>query len=113
MMCQCGHEYLIVGEETKAVKCYYEIHNSLRKMFPDQDKPTYQPTGRPPGWHFMKQFVDKDGNVFHKGKEMKKLQGTLPATVITKKKKKRRTQEEILLARYKKKKAAIKKASTK
>ena len=32
-----------------------------------------QPTGRPAGWHFMTEFVDKDGTVFHRGKEQPKL----------------------------------------
>ena len=33
-------------------------------------------TGRP-CWHFMNEYVDKDGNVFHKGKEQPELKGTL------------------------------------
>ena len=70
-----------------------------------------QPTGRPAGWHFMNEFVDKDGNVFHKGKEQPKLFGTLkPTKVMEKKKAKRRTKEEILVAREADKKAALKKA---
>mgnify|MGYP003996674931 CR=1 FL=1 len=68
-------------------------------------------TGRPAGWHFMNEFVDKDGNVFHKGKEQKKLKGTLPPTKVQPvKRKKRRSKEEILLARNAEKKAALKKA---
>ena len=69
-------------------------------------------TGRPPGWHFMKEFVDKDGNVFHKGKEQPDLKGTLSPTIVKPKKKpaKRRSQEEILLARHAKKKKVLKKA---
>jgi hypothetical protein len=47
----------------------------------DEDK-------KPRGWHFMKVFVDKDGNVFHKGVEQPKLKGTLPPTKIKKKSKK-------------------------
>ena len=58
-------------------------------------------------WHFMNEFVDKDGTVYHKGKEMPELKGTRPITVIKPKKKtKRRTQEQILLDRQKEKKAA-------
>jgi len=70
-------------------------------------------TGRPAGWHFMNEFVDKDGNVFHKGKEQKKLKGTLPPTKVkpvVRKKTKRRSKEQILLDRQKEKKAALKKA---
>ena len=30
----------------------------------------------------MNEFVDKDGNVFHKGKEQPELKGTLPPTKV-------------------------------
>ena len=76
-----------------------------------KERPQRVSTGRPAGWHFMNEFVDKDGNVFHKGKEQPKLKGTLPPTKVTPKKKtKRRTKEQILLDRQKEKKAALKKA---
>ena len=82
----------------------------MDKMFPEQNKPKRVKTGRPSGWHFMNEFVDKDGTVYHKGKEMPELKGTLPVTVVKPKKKtKRRSQEEILLAREAKKKAELKK----
>ena len=68
------------------------------------------PTGRPMGWHWMKEFVDKDGSVFHKGKEVPELKGTLPVTVIKRKKIKRRTKEQILIDRHNKKKVALRKA---
>mgnify|MGYP003679890312 FL=1 len=81
---------------------------------PDEPKQKVS-TGRPAGWHFMNEFVDKDGNVFHKGKEQKKLFGTLKPTKVKppKKKAKRRSKEEILIARAKEKKAALKKAVAK
>ena len=76
-----------------------------------KEKPQKLSTGRPAGWHFMNEFVDKDGNVFHKGVEQPKLKGTLPVTkVVPKKKTKRRTKEQILIAREAEKKAALKKA---
>ena len=79
-----------------------------------KEKPTRVSSGRPAGWHFMNEFVDKDGNVFHKGKEQPDLKGTLPPTkIVPKKKTKRRTKEEILIARDKEKKAALKKAHKK
>ena len=82
----------------------------MDKMFPEQSKPKRIKTGRPSGWHFMNEFVDKDGTVYHKGKEMPELKGTRPVTVVKPKKKtKRRSQEEILLAREAKKKAELKK----
>jgi len=62
----------------------------------------------------MAEFVDKDGTVYHKGKEVPKLKGTLKPTKIKPKKKKpakkRRTKEQILLDRHKEKKEALKKA---
>ena len=88
------------------------LMGKMGKLFPDVTKPSYKPTGRPAGWHFMKEFVDKDGNVFYLGKEQPKLKGTLPPTKVKPKKKttKRRTKEQILLARAAEKKAALKKA---
>ena len=99
-----------VGETAKSVIC--SICTLGMVGFPDEPKSAYKPTGRPAGWHWMAEFVDKDGNVFHKGKEQPKLKGTLPPTKVTppKKKTKRRTKEQILLDRQKEKKAALKKA---
>ena len=58
----------------------------------------------------MNEFVDKDGNVFHKGVEQPKLKGTLAPTKVTPKKKtKRRTKEEILIDNIIKKKGLLEK----
>ena len=110
-----GDPVRIVSEETKSVIGSRALHGILSKKFPEQSKPAYVPTGRPAGWHWMKEFVDKDGTVYHMGKEQPKLKGTLPPTKVTppKKKTKRRTQEEILLARDAEKKAELKKAMKK
>ena len=85
--------------------------------FPEvhEDKPKRKTSGRPSGWHFMNEYVDANGNVFHKGKEQPDLKGTLPPTKIKPKKKpaKRRSKEEILLARHEKKKKVLKKAKKK
>ena len=76
-----------------------------------EEKPKRVSTGRPAGWHWMAEFVDKDGTVYHKGKEQPKLKGTLPPTKVQPvKRKKRRSKEQILLDRQKEKKAALKKA---
>ena len=45
----------------------------MDKMFPIENKPKRIKTGRPAGWHWMKEFVDKDGTVYHLGKEQPKL----------------------------------------
>ena len=82
----------------------------MDKMFPEENKSVRVKTGRPAGWHWMAEFVDKDGTVYHRGKEQPKLKGTLsPTKVKPKKQTKRRSQEEILLAREAEKKAALKK----
>ena len=90
----------------------YICSSCVTRMIPcEADKPKRVSSGRPSGWHFMKEFVDKDGKVFHKGVEQPKLFGTLPATEVKPRKKtKRRSREEILIARDAEKKAAIRKA---
>ena len=103
-----------VGTEATSVIGSKAVMARIYKLFPDQDKPRRVKTGRPAGWHWMNEFVDKDGNVFHKGKEQPDLKGTLPPTKIKPKKKvKRRSKEEMLLARHEKKKKVLKKAKTK
>ena len=107
---KCGR-WVEVDTNAHKVTCAYCVQ--LAVGFPeDIEKP--KPSGRPAGWHWMNEFVDKDGNVFHKGIEQPKLKGTLPPTKIkTKKKAKRRTQEQILIDREKDKKVALKKAKKK
>jgi len=103
-----------VSVETTSVIGSRALMARMDKMFPEENKPKRVKTGRPSGWHFMSEFVDKDGTVFHKGKEQPDLKGTLPPTKIKPKKKaKRRTKEEILLARHEKKKKVLKKAKKK
>ena len=107
---KCGR-WVEVDTNAHKVTCAYCVQ--LAVGFPeDIEKP--KPSGRPAGWHWMNEFVDKDGNVFHKGIEQPKLKGTLPPTKKkTKKKAKRRTQEQILIDREKEKKVALKKAMKK
>ena len=107
---KCGRWVENVGDDTTSVTCSVCV---LLAVGLPEEKKSYRPTGRPPGWHFMSEFVDKDGNVFRKGKEIKKLKGTLPPTKVVskpKKKTKRRTKEQILIDRHNEKKAALKKA---
>ena len=99
-----------VSEDVTYVVSDRALQSRMYKMFPEDFEnktKSYQPTGRPAGWHFMNEFVDKDGNVFHKGVEQPKLKGTLkPTKVKAKKKVKRKTKDEILVARHKEKLAA-------
>ena len=118
MQCKvCQSEYVQTGEDSVAVTCSMCTqrlclsHMSLEEMMPSLKKKT---TGRPPGWHFMKEFVDKKGNVFHKGKEQPELKGTLkPTKVKPPKKKKKLTADEKLykeLNKWKKRKKAKRRA---
>ena len=104
---KCGR-WVEVDTQAHKVTCAYCVQ--LAVGFPD-DEPKKISSGRPAGWHFMNEFVDKDGTVFHKGVEQPDLKGTLkPTKVKPKKKAKRRSQEQILLDRHDKKKQALKKA---
>ena len=102
MICKhCQSEYVQASEDTVAVTCSMCTHKlcvsqmSLEEMMPSLRKKVT--TGRPPGWHFMNEFVDKDGNVFHKGKEQPKLKGTLkPTKVKPPKERKKLTADEKL-----------------
>ena len=104
-----------VSTDCKEVIGSRALTGLLHKKFPEQSKPAYIPTGRPAGWHWMKEFVDKDGTVYHMGKEQPKLKGTLPPTKVKKpaKKPKRRTKQQILIDREKEKRAELKKAHQK
>ena len=102
-----------VSTECKEVIGSRALTGLLHKKFLETSKPSYTPTGRPAGWHWMKEFVDKDGTVYHLGKEQPKLKGTLPPTKVKpvkRKPTKRRSKEEILVERHNKKKEALKKA---
>ena len=98
-----------VSEDATYVISDKALQAKMYKLFPEdfeEKTKSYKPTGRPAGWHFMNEFVDKDGNVFHKGKEQPKLKGTLkPTKVKPPKKRKKLTADEKLF----KKAAAYKK----
>ena len=76
----------------------------------------YKPTGRPAGWHWMAEFVDKDGNVFHKGKEQPDLKGTLEPTKVKPRRKKKKLSADEKLQRdiknWKKRKKLRRRAKT-
>ena len=93
-------------ESVASVLCW----ECLNKKIPLEDeRPKRKSTGRQPGWHWMKEFVDKNGNVYHKGVEVPELKGTLPSTKP--KKIKRRSKQEIeaeKIAKYRKAKKSEK-----
>jgi hypothetical protein len=114
MQCKgCGDYVPNVGDNAIAVQCNRCTYLKVHPLFPKEKK--YVLTGRPQGWHWMSEFVDKDGNVFHRGVEQPKLKGTLKSTKVKPSKKtvKRRTRDEMLVAQYKDKKKKLRKARKK
>ena len=118
MQCKvCQSEYVQTGEDAVAVTCSSCVTRittsqmTLEDFYPSMK---IKKTGRPAGWHWMKEFVDKDGKVYHKGKEQPKLKGTLkPTKVKPKKKRKKLTADEKLykeLNKWKKRKKAKRRA---
>ena len=118
MQCKvCQSEYVQTGEDAVAVTCSSCVTRittsqmTLEDFYPSMK---IKKTGRPTGWHWMKEFVDKKGNVFYKGKEQPELKGTLsPTKVKPRKKKKKLTADEKLykeLNKWKKRKKAKRRA---
>ena len=95
MQCKSCNDYVNVSEDTIAVTC--GTCNAIKIAWPKSAKEKVS-SGRPSGWHFMNEFVDRDGNVFHKGVEQPKLKGTLPPTKVKppKKRKKLSADEKLL-----------------
>ena len=109
LQCKGCYDYQKVDDASVSITCGRCTIIRTLKSWPMDEffKSTKPKTGRPPGWHFMNEFVDKDGTVFHKGKEQPKLKGTLkPTKVKPMKKRKKLTKDEKMFKRaeeYKKK----------
>jgi len=92
MQCSnCGSYVSNISNLTTSVlcsRCFSIRHN---KMFPEKEE---KKNKKPLGWHWMKEFVDKDGNVYHKGKEVPELKGTLSPTKVKKIKRKKKKKKE-------------------
>lgn len=104
------YEELLVDDNAQAGLCW----KCTAMMVPPPDEK--KPTGYPRGWKFMAEFVDKEGNVYHKGQIQQDLFGTLPPSEIkeTRKKpsvKKKNSLEDKIADEYKRR--AIKKKSKK
>ena len=80
-----------VGEQTTASLCW---KCTMSLCASPEVGVSYKPSGRPRGWQFMKEYVDEQGNVFHKGVEQPQLKGTLSATVIDNTDKKKLSKKE-------------------
>ena len=111
----CQSEYVQADEGTATVTCSSCVLKRTLALKPLDEffAKKHKSTGRPPGWHFMNEYVDKDGNVFQKGKEQPKLKGTLKPTIVKPpKKRKKLTADQKLFKRasdYKKRRKAKKK----
>ena len=102
MICKvCQSEYVEVDEGTAAITCSQCVLKKTLALKPMDEffAKRHKKTGRPAGWHFMNEFVDKDGNVFHKGKEQPDLKGTLEPTIVKPRKKKKKLSEDEKLQR--------------
>lgn len=80
---ECG-QWTFVGASTLSIVCSDCVRE---KVEAPNLKPSWKASssGRPRGWKFMKEFVDKDGTVYHRGVEQPKLKGTLEPTKVEKK----------------------------
>ena len=114
LQCKVCYDYIKVDEDTAGITCSTCTLKKALALKPLDEffAKKHKKTGRPAGWHFMNEFVDKDGRVFHKGKEQPELKGTLkPTKVKPPKKKKKLTADEKLFkkaADWKKRKKARK-----
>ena len=104
MQCKRCYDYVKVDKGTVAITCSKCVTLINVAKFPDTLPKSWKKktTGRPAGWHWMNEYVDKDGTVFHKGKEQPKLKGTLkPTKVKPPKKRKKLTKDQKLYKRIK------------
>ena len=92
MLCanHCGRE-VKVEEDTESVIC--SVCSCLKAgptdvMLRAAERAANKEDGavkRPKGWHFMEEYVDTQGNVFHKGVEQPELKGSKEPTSIVEK----------------------------
>ena len=101
LQCKFCYDYVKVDNPGGYITCSSCVIKLDLINFPETaiGKQTKPKTGRPPGWHFMNEYVDKNGNVFHKGKEQPELKGTLKPTKVKPKKKKKKLSEDEKLQR--------------
>lgn len=93
------YERVLVDDSTRAVLCW---KCTAMMLPPPEEKKS---SGYPRGWKFMNEFVDKEGNVYHKGELQQELFGTLPPTEIketVKVRKKKQTIDDKIIIEYSK-----------
>ena len=79
MECKLCGQMAKCGEDTTAITC----SDCVNEMS-DPVESTYKKSDKPRGWTLMSEFVDKDGNVYHRGIEQSKLKGTINPTPVVK-----------------------------
>jgi len=101
LQCKSCYEYQKVEENTKAITCSRCTMINALKLKPMDTffAKKHKKTGRPAGWHWMAEFVDKDGTVYHKGKEQPELKGTLKPTKVKPPKKRKKLSADEKLQR--------------
>lgn len=77
------YEEVYVDDHVVKVLCW----RCTSEMLPPIQSQKKIHSGYPRGWKFMGEFVDTEGNVYHKGELQESLFGTLPPTQITTEKK--------------------------
>ena len=82
MECKICGQMTKCGEEATAITCSDCVNELMNNQFGGPENQTKGPTGFHRGWRWMKEFVHKDGRVFHRGIEQTKLKGKLPPTEI-------------------------------
>ena len=92
MQCKSCNDY-VSGVSEDAVSIICGTCNAIKIPWP-KTATQKQSTGRPAGWHWMTEFVDKDGSVFHKGVEQPKLKGTLKPTKVKPSKKRKKVNKD-------------------
>jgi hypothetical protein len=81
----------LVGKTTTSVLCW-KCTSVITG--PPEVKTSNKSTGRPRGWQFMAEFVDKDGQVYHKGVVQPELKDVKQATVIEPKQRRKLSRKE-------------------
>tara|TARA_B100000780_G_scaffold244348_1_gene187918 strand:+ start:3090 stop:3629 length:540 start_codon:yes stop_codon:yes gene_type:complete len=82
MECRVCGQLSKCSEETTAVTCHVCVSECLNAQFGGPELLGKTSTGRPRGWRWMAEYVDKDGTVYHKGEEQPALKGSLKPSEI-------------------------------
>lgn len=93
----CGEEVEIDSEMESGIcwRCTQKMSPPEKRLIKkDKTNGDENKIRRPRGWKLYKEFVDSEGNVFHKGIEQPKLKGTKKPTEIKPTKKKSAFQRE-------------------